>query len=266
MDDPVGIHIVNHVIDVIDDPSPATLNTVDHAVLCIVDHPYYHVYDYPSPATVNSDTIDNPSSHVFDNASLATFNLDTIEHPDSYVVDDYSQATFNVDTIDYLNSRVLDCPSPVTYKNSAPTTLESIQERFSFLSMEGVKTIFEITGHSHEKTINFLENCTLDNLLNLVYDYSIDFCTEEFPKLQITQEASDEEMAEVVLGFYKSNCFSKNACVRVSDGGQALDSGGVRRQLYSAAFEAVVDIYKFLMVLQRELGLASNPVTSYQVS
>ena len=45
VDDPVGIHIVNHVINVIDDPSPANLNTDDHAVLCTVDHPYSHVYN-----------------------------------------------------------------------------------------------------------------------------------------------------------------------------------------------------------------------------
>ena len=55
----------------------------------------------------------------------------------------------------------------------------------------------------------------------------------------MTQEASDEEMAEVVVGCYKSNCFSKNACVSVSNGGRALDRGGIRRQLYSAAFQAV---------------------------
>ena len=109
--------------------------------------------DHPSPATVNLDTIDNPRSHVFDNASLATFNLDIIEHPHSHVVDDYSQATFNVDTIDYPHSCVLDCTSPVTYKNSVPTTLESIQERFSFLSMEGVTTIFEIAVIAMKKLL-----------------------------------------------------------------------------------------------------------------
>ena len=66
-------------------------------------------------------------------------------------------------------------------------------------------------------------------------------------------DASDQEMAELVLGFYKSSRFSKNSCVRVTHG-QAIDSGGVRRQLFSSAFNAIADghLQIFLKVLQLE--------------
>ena len=124
--------------------------------------------------------------------------------------------------------------------HAEPTTLEGIQERYSSLSMEDITMIYEVSGRSYERTVDFLKNQTLDNMLNLLYDYFIELCTEESPKLQMKPDASDQEMAELVLGFYKSSRFSKNSCVRVTHG-QAIDSGGVRRQLFSSAFNAIAD-------------------------
>ena len=57
----------------------------------------------------------------------------------------------------------------------------------------------------------------------------------------MTPDASDQDMAQLVLGFYKSSQFSKNACVWVTDCGRAIDSGGVRRQLFSCAFNAIAN-------------------------
>ena len=53
--------------------------------------------------------------------------------------------------------------------------------------------------------------------------------------------ASEQDMAELLLGFYKSGRFSTNACVRVTDGSRVMDSGGVRRQLFSSAFNAIAN-------------------------
>ena len=85
--------------------------------------------------------------------------------------------------------------SPEVMYDPLPNSLECLQERFPFLSIEHMTTIFEVAGRSYVKTVNFLENCTLDNLLNLAYEYFIEFCTEESPKLRMTPDTSDKEMA-----------------------------------------------------------------------
>ena len=50
--------------------------------------------------------------------------------------------------------------------HAEPTTLEGIQERYSSLSMEDITMIYEVSGRSYERTVDFLKNQTLDNMLN----------------------------------------------------------------------------------------------------
>ncbi|XP_019857300.1 PREDICTED: uncharacterized protein LOC109585612 [Amphimedon queenslandica] len=125
--------------------------------------------------------------------------------------------------------------------DAPPTTLEGIHEMYSSLSIDDISLIFEVSGRSYPKTLHFLENQSLNNLLDLLYSHYIGYCTEESPKLTIERDTSPEEMAEVLLSFYKSGRFSTNACVRVMDGTIVMDSGGVRRQLYSTAFSAIAN-------------------------
>ena len=123
---------------------------------------------------------------------------------------------------------------------SPALSLESLHREFPSFSMSDITVIYEITNCNYYSTQDFLKNTTLDNLLRLLYSSFMHFSTEESPKITIFQSSSPEELTEVLLGFYKSSRFVKNACVRVAiEGNQVMDSGGVRRQLYDQVFQAI---------------------------
>ena len=136
-----------------------------------------------------------------------------------------------------LEQLLSDFESP---SRSPALSLESLHREFPSFSMSDITVIYEITNCNYYSTQDFLKNTTLDNLLRLLYSSFMHFSTEESPKITIFQSSSPEELTEVLLGFYKSSRFVKNACVRVAiEGNQVMDSGGVRRQLYDQVFQAI---------------------------
>ncbi len=90
------------------------------------------------------------------------------------------------------------------------------------------------------KTFDLLQNCTLDNVLQLIHETFIDLATEESPKIVIHPDSAAEEMTELLIAFYKGKRFQKNAQVRVNvHNSDVMDSGGVRRQLFSTSFKCL---------------------------
>ena len=137
--------------------------------------------------------------------------------------------------------------SPISVQSSSTSTLSSLQQLqnlYPSFSLTALTTILEICNDELYKALHLLDNCTLNNLLSLLKGKFIGVGTGESPKIHIDPDISSEDSLRLLLSFYKSKRFLRNAHVQVViNGGSVVDDGGVHRQLYCSAFEALATGY-----------------------
>ena len=132
-----------------------------------------------------------------------------------------------------------------TAETPSQDQLEQLLVMFPSVPPDGVKFLFKLGNNNAVVVSECLINFTVEGVLDLVQAAIL----RDSPKrLRLDEEdwESDENLAESLVTFYKDYKFNSHAAIRVCIPNQpVLDSGGVRRHLFSRVLATMAKSDKF---------------------
>ena len=130
-----------------------------------------------------------------------------------------------------VNETALTCLTSSAYRNSLDQLLDTFVSEDN-LSTKQVVTIYELSGSDFDKSMTcLLDGPTLQSIIKIINGRFV-----QFPRVKLSLDA--EDMWGDMVAQYKCPSTSLQSQLRITLNRQpAVDTGGVRRQVYSTIFE-----------------------------
>ena len=122
--------------------------------------------------------------------------------------------------------------------SNASSDFMQLCEVFPNTPEECLRFVFELSSQNLSVSTDCMITPAYDNLLQLIHDKVIAEPTQQYT-IRVDQGESSDDLFKCVCAYYKGSRFNPSCEIQVSLRGQpAVDTGGVRRQVFSDIFKS----------------------------